>query len=70
MNSQTMALRVAGTIFALICVLQAWRYLAGVEVVAAGHEIPVWISGIAAIVLGALAFWMYRVAMPGEHHST
>jgi hypothetical protein len=37
---------------------QLCRVILGVNVVAAGVEIPVWPSAIAAVVLAALAVWL------------
>ena len=44
----------------LLAAAQLCRYLFEVKVVAAGVEIPVWFSAIAAIVLTALAVWLLK----------
>jgi len=44
-------------LFLLACA-QLCRVILGVNVVAAGVEIPVWPSAIAAVVLAALAVWL------------
>ena len=41
----------------LLACAQLCRVILGVNVVAAGVEIPVWPSAIAAVVLAALAVW-------------
>ena len=49
MNSQLMALRVAGTIFGLVCLAQIIRFLLGADVAVADHHLPLWPSAIAAV---------------------
>lgn len=56
------ALKVAGSIFLVIGLLQLTRFLLRVRVVAAGYEVPVVASAIAAAVLFALAAWMFQAA--------
>ena len=46
----------AGTIFAIVAVLQLWRALAGAPVTIAGTAIPVWASWLAFVIAGALAW--------------
>ena len=42
----------------LLACAQLCRVILGVNVVAAGTEIPVWPSAVAAVVLAALAVWL------------
>jgi len=42
----------------LLACAQLCRFILGVNVVAAGVEIPLWPSAIAVIVLAALAVWL------------
>ena len=51
---------VTGIFLILIAIAQLCRVILGVTVVAAGVEIPVWPSAIAAVVLAALAFWLLK----------
>jgi hypothetical protein len=44
----------------LLACAQLCRVILGVNVVAAGVEIPVWPSAIAAVVLAALAIWLLK----------
>ena len=60
MTSQTIPLRVAGTIFGIMCIAQLLRLIAGVEILVAGHRLPLWVSAIAVVVAGGLSFWMWR----------
>jgi hypothetical protein len=48
--------RLAGTIFAIIALLQLLRALTGFEIGVGGEIMPVWPSWIAAIVAGFLAY--------------
>lgn len=51
---------VIGIFLLFLACAQLCRYLFEVKVVAAGMEIPVWPSAIAAIVLTALAVWLLK----------
>ena len=50
---------VAAIVFWLIALAQLLRVLFRVEVRAGGAVIPLWISGLAVIVLGALGVWLW-----------
>jgi len=64
MSPQILALRVAGTIFGLMCLAQLARLLifSRVEIVVAGHQMPLWPSALAGILLAALSVWMWKVS--------
>lgn len=64
-NSQTVGLRVAGVIFALVCLVQLLRLMTGVEVLVAGHEVPLWPNAIAFLVAGGLSYWMWLLSYRG-----
>jgi len=66
MNSRTVGLRVAGVIFALVCLVQLLRLVTRVDVLVAGYVVPLWPNAIAAIVAGGLSFWMWRLAARGQ----
>ena len=51
---------VAGILFLLMAVAQLYRFILGIEVVAAGIVIPLWPSAVAAVVLVALAVWLLK----------
>jgi hypothetical protein len=53
---------VSGIVFALITGVQVLRFLRQWPVRVASVDIPVWVSGIAALVAGSLAFWAFRTA--------
>jgi hypothetical protein len=62
MNSQILGLRVAGTIFGLGCLGQMLRLVARVEVLVAGHQVPLWPSAIAVVIAGGMSFWLWRLS--------
>ena len=51
---------VAGILFLLMAVAQLYRFIWGIEVVAAGIVIPLWPSAVAAAALAALGIWLLR----------
>jgi hypothetical protein len=51
---------VASILFWLIALAQLLRVLFRVEVAAGGVNIPIWVSILAFIVLGALGIWLWR----------
>jgi len=50
----------AGIFLVFLATLQALRFLLGINVVAAGIEIPVWPSAAAAVFLALLAVWLLK----------
>lgn len=53
---------VSGVFFALLAGVQVLRFLRQWPVRVANVDIPVWASGIAALIAFALAFWAFRSA--------
>ncbi len=51
---------VVGILLFVMAAAQAARFIIGLNVTAAGVEIPVWISAVAAIALGALGIWLLK----------
>jgi hypothetical protein len=49
--------RIAGTIFALVALLQALRIYMGWPVVIGGWSAPMWVSWIAVFVAGGLSYF-------------
>jgi hypothetical protein len=63
MNSQRTGLRVASFIFGLICLVHIWRLAMSHFTVQLGsHQLPIWGSGVAVVVTGALSIWMWRLS--------
>ena len=54
--------RVSGVFFALLAAVQLTRTLFGWPVQVAEVAIPVWISGLACLIVGSFAVWAWRVA--------
>jgi hypothetical protein len=51
---------VAAVVFWLIAIAQLLRVLFRVRVIAGGVDIPLWLSVVAFVVLGALGLWLWR----------
>jgi hypothetical protein len=54
------ASHVAAIVLWLVALAQLLRVLFRVQVTAGGHDIPLWPSGVAFILLGALGVWLRR----------
>jgi hypothetical protein len=52
---------VSGVFFTLLTLVQLIRFLMQWPVVVAGVTIPTWLSLIAALIVGSLAVWAFRV---------
>jgi hypothetical protein len=64
MNSKILGLRVASTIFALVCLAQLLRLVMQVEVIAGGYRIPLWPSAVVFVITGSLSVWLWRLSKP------
>jgi hypothetical protein len=62
MNSQILGLKVASIIFGLMCLAQLLRLVIRPEVLVAGHQLPLWPSGLALVILGGLSLWMRKLS--------
>ena len=51
---------VVGILLLFLACAQLCRYILKVDVVAAGMEIPLWPSAVAAVILAALAIWLLK----------
>jgi hypothetical protein len=51
---------VAAIVFWFIALAQLLRVILRVQVTAGSHDIPLWISAEAFVVLGALGLWLWR----------
>jgi hypothetical protein len=62
MSSRVLGLRVAGTVFGIVCIGHIWRLVTHSAILIGGTPIPSWPSVLGAIVSGALSIWMWRLA--------
>lgn len=62
MSSQTLGLRVAAALFWLMGLAHIVRLIAAAEVSLAGHDLPVWASLPAAIVLCGIGLWFWKLS--------
>ena len=62
MNSQIVGLRIAGTIFGLMCLGQLLRLLTHAEIVVQGHPVPLWPSVLGVLIAGALCIWLWKLS--------
>lgn len=62
MNSQIIGLRVAGTIFGLMGLGQLGRLIIRPEILVAGHQMPLWPSVVALLIVGAMSCWMWKLS--------
>jgi len=51
---------VVGILLLILACAQLGRFILGINVVAEGMQIPVWISAVAAMVLAALGIWLLK----------
>ena len=64
MNSPQCGLRLAGTIFGLVCLAHLVRLLNGSQVMISSYLVPMWLSGAGFVVSGLLALWLWRLSLP------
>ena len=67
MNSQLRGLKVASIIFGLMCLAQLLRLVLRLEILVAGHRLPLWPSGLAFLILAGLSLWMWKLARVATH---
>ena len=64
MNSQILGLRVAGTIFGLMCLAHLFRLIYRIEVIIGGHQIPLRLSVVGLVLTGCLSLWLWKLSKP------
>jgi hypothetical protein len=69
MNSQKLGLRVAGTIFGLVCIAHVLRVVTRADMVIAGYLLPLWASVIAAVIAGSMSVWMWKLTQGVQKES-
>jgi hypothetical protein len=65
MNSRTIGLRVAGSVFGIVALAQLVRLVTEVEVLVAGYLLPLWPSALAFAFAGGMCLWMWRLSYRG-----
>ena len=66
MNSTIIGLRTAGTVFAIVCIGQLLRVVTRVDILVAGHQLPVWVNAVACLFAGGLSVWMWKLSAAGQ----
>ena len=61
-NRKILGLRVAGTVFGLMSLVQLGRLVIRPEVLVAGHVMPLWPSMLALLLLGGLGIWLWSLS--------
>lgn len=54
-------LRASTILFGLLATVQLIRLVRGWPIAVAGLSIPVWVSGIAVLIMGSMAVWGTRI---------
>ncbi len=54
----------AGTVFGLVSLIHLYRFFSHFHFAIGTTEVPLWVSGVAALVSGALSLWMFAAACP------
>lgn len=62
MKSQILGLRVAGTLFGLMALVQLGRLVLRPAVVIGSLSLPLWPSALAFVVLGGLSLWLWQLS--------
>lgn len=62
MSSPQFGLRVASTIFGLVCLAHLVRLFSQFQIVLGRYPVPVWMSGIGFVVPGLLAYWLWSLS--------
>ncbi len=55
-------LKVAGIIFLAVAIIHLLRLILKLEVIIAGHVIPMWFSIMWVIITLALSLWMFKIS--------
>jgi hypothetical protein len=62
MNSQILGLKTASFVFGLMGLAQLLRLVLRPDVLVAGHQVPLWPSVLAFVILGGLCLWLCKLA--------
>jgi hypothetical protein len=62
MNSPKLGLRVAASIFGLVCLGHLWRLVRHVDVRLGAYDVPMWLSIAGVLIAGGLSLWLWRLS--------
>lgn len=62
MNSVTLGLRVAGTIFGLMSLAHLGRIVLQLQIEICGYEVPLWLNGVGLLITAFLCAWLWRLS--------
>jgi len=63
MNSNTIWLRIAGTIFGIVALIHVLRLVTGVPVLIGNWFLPMWVNWIGLLATGFLFFWLWKLTL-------
>jgi hypothetical protein len=55
-------MRLAATLFAIFSLAHLWRLFQHIDVRIGGYEVPMWFSGVAFVLAGALSIWLWTLS--------
>jgi membrane protein implicated in regulation of membrane protease activity len=70
MNSVTLGLRVAGTIFGLMCLAHLGRIALQIQLEIAGYDVPLWLNGVGLLITAFLCAWLWRLSLAARSPGT
>ncbi|MEI6889928.1 MAG: hypothetical protein WCL03_11695 [Bacteroidota bacterium] len=62
-NSKILGLRVAGSIFGIVAILNLLRVVTGVPMVIAGWMLPIWVNVLGFAGSGLLCVWLWLLSV-------
>ena len=62
MNTPSLGLRIAGTIFGIVAAGHAARLATRVPIVVGNWEVPFWLNWVGLVVAGGLCLWLWRLS--------
>jgi sterol desaturase/sphingolipid hydroxylase (fatty acid hydroxylase superfamily) len=64
-KNERLALCIAAGIFAIVGLLQFWRFLAQIPIMFGTQSIPIWLSLVVGVAALSMAFWLGAIL---RHH--
>ena len=66
MNAKNIWLRIAGTIFGIVAIVNLLRIVTGVPVLIGCWSLPVWSNWMDLLATGFLCFWLWRLSLTSK----